>query len=173
MAQLLPLPRLRRASGTTVGTPSATTTVRTAAAVTSARTSPRKVEEWIDGADDSAAGTCREGSATIVGGVSSSVTAWTGSGRARGGGATIRPGRTPVLPGDRRDEAKEPILPGRRPADTFTATVVVTVHPRRWSRKALAAFLKRHREFCIGGPAGKGGLLLEIVPNTLRKTKPC
>ena len=57
-------------------------------------------------------------------------------------------------------------------ADTFTATVVVTVHPKCWSRKALVAFLKRHREFCIGGPAGMKGLLLEIVPDTLRKTKP-
>ncbi len=57
-------------------------------------------------------------------------------------------------------------------ADTFTATIVVTAHPGRWSRKALVAFLKRHREFCIGGPADKGGLLLEIVPDTLRKAKP-
>ncbi len=57
-------------------------------------------------------------------------------------------------------------------ADTFTATVVVTVHPKCWSRKVLVAFLKRHREFCIGGPAGMEGLLLEIVPDTLRKAKP-
>jgi hypothetical protein len=57
-------------------------------------------------------------------------------------------------------------------ADTFTATIVITVHPKCWSRKALVAFLKRHREFCIGGPPGKDGLLLEIVPDTLRKAKP-
>jgi hypothetical protein len=58
------------------------------------------------------------------------------------------------------------------PADTFTVTVVVTVHPGRWSRKELARFLARHREFFRGGPPGKEGLLLEIVPDTLRKTKP-
>jgi hypothetical protein len=54
-------------------------------------------------------------------------------------------------------------------ADTFTATVVVTVHARRWSAEELARFLKRHRTFAIGGPAGKEGLLLEIVPDTLKK----
>jgi len=57
-------------------------------------------------------------------------------------------------------------------ADTFTATVVVTVHPARWSTEELADFLARHREFFRGGPPGKEGLLLEIVPDTLRKTKP-
>ena len=57
-------------------------------------------------------------------------------------------------------------------ADTFTATVVVTARPKCWSRKALVAFMKRHREFCIGGPAGMEGLLLEIVPDTLRRAKP-
>ena len=56
-------------------------------------------------------------------------------------------------------------------ADTFTATVVVAVHPGRWSARELARHLKRHKEFCIGGPASKGGLLLEIVPDTLRKVK--
>jgi hypothetical protein len=57
-------------------------------------------------------------------------------------------------------------------ADTFTATIVVTVHPKCWSARELARFLARHREFCIGGPPGKDGLLLEIVPDTLRKAKP-
>ncbi len=61
---------------------------------------------------------------------------------------------------------------GGEPADTFTATIVVTVHPGRWSTKELARFLARHREFCRGGPADKGGLLLEIVPDTLRKAQP-
>ena len=54
-------------------------------------------------------------------------------------------------------------------ADVYTTTVVVTVHARRWSAEELARFLKRHREFYIGGPAGKEGLLLEIVPDTLKK----
>jgi hypothetical protein len=56
--------------------------------------------------------------------------------------------------------------------DTFTVRVVVTAHPGRWSKKQLASFLGRHREFFIGGPPGKQGLLLEIVPDTLRKAKP-
>jgi hypothetical protein len=57
-------------------------------------------------------------------------------------------------------------------ADTFTVRVVVTAHPGRWSKKQLASFLGRHREFFIGGPPGKEGLLLEIVPDTLRKARP-
>jgi hypothetical protein len=57
-------------------------------------------------------------------------------------------------------------------ADTFTVRVVVTVHPGRWSEKELARFLSRHREFFRGGPPGKEGLLLEIVPDTLRRAKP-
>jgi hypothetical protein len=57
-------------------------------------------------------------------------------------------------------------------ADTFTVSVVLAVHARRWSAEELAHFLKRHREFFIGGPAGKEGLLLEIVPDTLRRVEP-
>ena len=45
-------------------------------------------------------------------------------------------------------------------------------HAGRWSRKTLAAFLKRHREVFIKGPAGKGGILLEILPDSLKKAKP-
>jgi len=56
-------------------------------------------------------------------------------------------------------------------ADTFTVTVVVTVHASRWSLRQLARFLKRHRQFCIGGPAEKEGLLLEIVPSTLKRVE--
>jgi hypothetical protein len=57
-------------------------------------------------------------------------------------------------------------------ADTFSATIVVTVHARRWSAKELARHLGRHRKFFIGGPAGKEGILLEIVCDTLRKVEP-
>jgi hypothetical protein len=57
-------------------------------------------------------------------------------------------------------------------ADTFTATVVLTVHAGRWSEEALVAHLKRHQKFCVGGPPAKGGLLLEILPGTLRRTEP-
>jgi hypothetical protein len=56
-------------------------------------------------------------------------------------------------------------------ADTFTATIIVTVHARRWSAKELARHLKRHRKFFIGGPTGKEGLLLEICPDTLEKVE--
>jgi hypothetical protein len=58
-------------------------------------------------------------------------------------------------------------------ADTFRVTTVLTVHAGRWSRVELSRFLRRHRKFAIGGPAGRGGLLLEILADTLRKvTKP-
>ena len=49
---------------------------------------------------------------------------------------------------------------------------MLTVHPGRWLAKQLVRFLKRHREFYIGGPAEKEGLLLEIVPDTLTKVEP-
>jgi hypothetical protein len=56
--------------------------------------------------------------------------------------------------------------------DTFLATIVLTVHASRWSVEELANYLKRHRRFCIGGPAGKGGMSAEILPGTLRRTEP-
>jgi hypothetical protein len=58
-------------------------------------------------------------------------------------------------------------------ADTFAVTVLVTVHSRRWSRKTLSAYLERHRKLFLGGPAGREGLLLEIIPDTLRKVEGC
>ncbi|MGO8750598.1 MAG: hypothetical protein ACLQNE_32010 [Thermoguttaceae bacterium] len=57
-------------------------------------------------------------------------------------------------------------------ADTFTATVVLTVHAGRWTEEELAAHLRRHRKFCIAGHGDKGGLLLEILPGTLKKVEP-
>lgn len=57
-------------------------------------------------------------------------------------------------------------------ADTWIVTSLVTVHARRWSTEELARFLKRHRKFFMGGPAGKEGLLLEIVPDTLKRIEP-
>ena len=56
-------------------------------------------------------------------------------------------------------------------ADTFTVTVVVAVHARRWSVKQLTRHLKRHRKFFIGGPGDKEGLLLEILPESLKKVE--
>jgi hypothetical protein len=56
--------------------------------------------------------------------------------------------------------------------ETFVAQIAIVTHAGRWSRKTLANFLKRHREFFIGGPAGKEGLLLEIVPDSLKKVEP-
>ncbi len=57
-------------------------------------------------------------------------------------------------------------------ADTFAVTLLVTVHARRWSEEELARHLKRHRKFFIGEPAGKEGLLVEIVPDTLKRIEP-
>ena len=48
----------------------------------------------------------------------------------------------------------------------------MTVHARRWSEQELAAHLRRHRKFFIGGPHGKEGLLMEIMHKTLKKIKP-
>ena len=55
--------------------------------------------------------------------------------------------------------------------DSFKVTVVLVVHGNRWTTKQLARHLKRHRRLAIGGPAGKGGLLLEIMPSTLKKVR--
>jgi hypothetical protein len=55
--------------------------------------------------------------------------------------------------------------------ETFTVQVAVSVHAGRWSLKDLAAHLERHRRFCVGGSGGRGGLLLEIMPDTLRKVE--
>ena len=49
---------------------------------------------------------------------------------------------------------------------------MLTVHARRWSLKELTHFLKRHRKFFREGPAGKEGLLLEIIPDSLKKIEP-
>ena len=57
-------------------------------------------------------------------------------------------------------------------AETYAVSVLVTVHPGRWSDEELARFLKRHREFCSGRPRRERGILLEILPDTLRKVKP-
>jgi hypothetical protein len=62
---------------------------------------------------------------------------------------------------------------GGNEADTFAATIIITVHARRWSEKEIAEHLKRHRKFFICGVAGKEGLVLEICPDTLRKVKSC
>ena len=71
----------------------------------------------------------------------------------------------------RRGEAKNRYCLGDDKADTFTVRVVVTVHAATLVEEELASFLGRHREFFIGGPPGKEGLLLEIVPDTLRKVE--
>lgn len=57
-------------------------------------------------------------------------------------------------------------------AEVFAATILLTVHHGRWSRRDIVRHLRRHREFFIGGPVGKEGLLLEIVCDTLKKVKP-
>ena len=57
-------------------------------------------------------------------------------------------------------------------ADVYAVTAVVTVHPYRWLAEELVRHLKRHREFFIKGSAGREGILLEIVPDTLKKVEP-
>ena len=57
-------------------------------------------------------------------------------------------------------------------ADTYAVTMLVTVHARRWSEKELARFLKRHRKFFLKRTAGKEGILLELVPDTLKRIEP-
>ncbi len=69
-------------------------------------------------------------------------------------------------------EARNRHCLGGDEADTFTATIVLTVHARRWSAKELIRHLKRHKEFFIKVPAGKEGILLEILPDSLKKVEP-
>jgi hypothetical protein len=61
---------------------------------------------------------------------------------------------------------------GSDPVGTFAVMVMVSCGQRRWATKTLLRFLKRHRRFFIATPAGKTGLLLEIVPDTLKKVEP-
>jgi len=56
--------------------------------------------------------------------------------------------------------------------DTFTVTVSIVTHAGRWTAGELAAFLNRHRQFFIGGPAKKEGILLEILPDSLKRIEP-
>ena len=55
--------------------------------------------------------------------------------------------------------------------DTYHVSVVLTVIAGQWSRKTLMRRLKRRRLFCASGPNGKDGLLLEILPGTLKKVE--
>lgn len=57
-------------------------------------------------------------------------------------------------------------------AETYAVSFLVSVDARRWSEEELARHLKRHRKFFLHGPAGKEGILLEIVYKTLRKIEP-
>jgi len=57
-------------------------------------------------------------------------------------------------------------------ADTFTVTAVVSAHADRWSTEDLAVYLKRHRKLAIAGHGGRKGLLLEALPDTLKKVEP-
>ena len=57
-------------------------------------------------------------------------------------------------------------------ADTFTTTVVLSTHHGDWNAEELVAYLQRHRRSFLKGPTGKKGILLEIVPNALKKVEP-
>jgi len=56
-------------------------------------------------------------------------------------------------------------------ADTFRVAAIITVHASRWSLRELARFLKRHKQFAIKGLAGKDGVLLELLPKSLKMTE--
>jgi hypothetical protein len=60
---------------------------------------------------------------------------------------------------------------GGEETDTYGVSLLVTVDARRWSHEELVRHLKRHRKFFLHGPAGKEGVLLEIIWNTLNKVE--
>ena len=53
-------------------------------------------------------------------------------------------------------------------ADTFAATITLSVHAGRWTTEELVAHLKQHRRFSVSGPPEKGGVLLEIIIDDLK-----
>ena len=57
-------------------------------------------------------------------------------------------------------------------ADSFSATILVTTHRGEWTAEELVSYLQRHRKSFLRGPRGKNGILLEIVPDALRKVEP-
>jgi hypothetical protein len=58
---------------------------------------------------------------------------------------------------------------GDDPVGAFSVMVMVSCAPRRWSMKQVLRFLRRHWRFFTCTPDGKRGLLLEVVPDRLRK----
>ena len=56
-------------------------------------------------------------------------------------------------------------------ADTFMATIVLTVHQDKWTVEELVAYMKRHRQSSLRGAVGKRGILLEILPDGIRKVE--
>jgi hypothetical protein len=68
------------------------------------------------------------------------------------------------------EERNRHCLGGDEPT-TYAVTVLVRVHPRYWSEKDLARCLKRRKKYFLN-TAGKEGILLEIVPDTLKRIEP-
>jgi hypothetical protein len=66
-------------------------------------------------------------------------------------------------------EARNRIGLGGDLADTFTATIVLSTQRDEWTTEELTAYLRRHRKSFLRGPAGKNGILLEIVPAELKR----
>jgi hypothetical protein len=56
-------------------------------------------------------------------------------------------------------------------ADTFVAHVVLTVHRGKWTAEELRAYLKRHRRSWLRGSGGRLGILLELLPDGLKKVE--
>lgn len=53
----------------------------------------------------------------------------------------------------------------------FEIVAVLTVYARCWSLTELARHLEQHRKLYISGPPGKEGVLLELLPDTLKKVE--
>ncbi len=54
----------------------------------------------------------------------------------------------------------------------FEIVAVLTVYARRWSLTQLVSHLEQHRKLYISGPPGKEGVLLELLPDTLKMVEP-
>jgi hypothetical protein len=57
-------------------------------------------------------------------------------------------------------------------ADSFTTTILLSTHRGEWTADELNAYLRRHRQSFLKGPKGKSGILLELVPDLLKKVEP-
>jgi hypothetical protein len=69
-------------------------------------------------------------------------------------------------------EARNRLALGGDAGDTFAATILVTTHVGEWTAEELISYMRKHRKSFLRGPRGKRGILLEIVPDVLKKVEP-